>query len=278
MEENDISQLDTSDSQQNHLRGVIEAILFVNERPVTVEQIKRVVNVELSQIKRAIAELQDEHSKRDSGMNIVEIAGGFQLLSNRKYAAHLREFYKTRHKEKLSKPALETMAIVAYKQPVARGDIELIRGVNSDGVVAHLMNKELIKVVGRKDVPGKPYLYGTTKLFLEYFGLKSLNSLPKLEEFPSLLPDSEKSNDNNEYLGEKIPEHAVAANSLEALKQSAISQAPDVKQAQEQNFDSTEENSSEDEHSEAGIALENSEEDAVPALAESEQEVNHESK
>ena len=83
------------------------------------------------------------------------------------------------------------MAIIAYKQPVTRADIELIRGVNSDGVVANLMDKELIKVVGRKDVPGRPYLYGTTKQFLEYFGLKSLDDLPTLEEFPTLQPAAE---------------------------------------------------------------------------------------
>ena len=83
------------------------------------------------------------------------------------------------------------MAIIAYKQPVTRSDIEMIRGVNSDGVVAHLLSKELIKVIGRKDVPGRPFVYGTTKQFLEYFGLKSLDDLPTLEEFPMLQPSGE---------------------------------------------------------------------------------------
>ncbi|MCA9401929.1 MAG: SMC-Scp complex subunit ScpB, partial [Candidatus Omnitrophica bacterium] len=114
---------------------------------------------------------------------------------NSQYASYIKEFFKTKTKEKLSKPSLESLAIIAYKQPVTRADIELVRGVNSDGVVNHLLEKELIKIVGRKEVAGRPYLYGTTRLFLEYFGLKSLDDLPKLEEFPVL---AEKV--NNEYV------------------------------------------------------------------------------
>lgn len=175
--------------QLRHVQGVVEALLFVNERPVTLDQIKKVLApVGAAEIKRAVAGLQNAYDEHRSGITIVEIAGGYQMLSNPAYASYLRNFYKTKHKEKLSKPALESLAIVAYKQPVTRSDIELIRGVNSDGVVAHLLDKELIKVVGRKDVPGRPYVYGTTKQFLEYFGLKSLDDLPALEEFPGLRP------------------------------------------------------------------------------------------
>ncbi|MCK5013036.1 MAG: SMC-Scp complex subunit ScpB [Candidatus Omnitrophica bacterium] len=180
------------DEQFQHVKGVVESLLFVNERPVTLDQIRKVLEtVGASDTKKAITSLQDEYENRKSGIMIVEIAGGYQMLSNPAYASYLRSFYKTKHKEKLSKPALESMAIIAYKQPVTRSDIELIRGVNSDGVVAHLLNKELIKVIGRKDVPGRPYLYGTTKQFLEYFGLKSLDDLPTLEEFPTLQPAAE---------------------------------------------------------------------------------------
>ncbi len=193
MEESKEQQISQDvDEQLQHIKGVIESLLFVNERPVTLEQIKKVLDtVSNADIKRSIVSLQDKYEERKSGMMIVEIAGGYQMLSNPSYASYLRNFYKTKHKEKLSKPALESMAIIAYKQPVTRSDIELIRGVNSDGVVAHLLNKELIKVIGRKDVPGRPYLYGTTKQFLEYFGLKSLDDLPTLEEFPTLQPAAE---------------------------------------------------------------------------------------
>lgn len=180
------------DEQLQHIKGAIESLLFVNEKPVTMEQIKKMLEtVNAPEIKKAIQVLKEDHEERKSGMMIVEIAGGYQMLSNPLYAQYLRDFYKTKHKEKLSKPALESMAIIAYKQPVTRAEIEMIRGVNSDGVVAHLLNKELIKVVGRKDVPGRPYVYGTTKQFMEYFGLKSLDDLPVLEEFPSLEPASE---------------------------------------------------------------------------------------
>lgn len=181
--------MEATDGQTQHIKGVIESLLFVNERPVTLEQIKKVMDtVSAGEIKNAIVQLQREYEARASGMMVVEIAGGYQMLSNPAYASYLRSFYKTKHKEKLSKPALECLAIIAYKQPVTRADIEVIRGVNSDGVVAHLLDKELIKAIGRKDVPGRPYVYGTTKQFQEYFGLKSLDDLPVLEEFSKLAP------------------------------------------------------------------------------------------
>jgi segregation and condensation protein B len=178
--------------QETHIKGIVETLLFISERPVMLDQLKKVLDtVNPADIKRIIQVLKAEFEQRNSGMTIVEIAGGYQMLSNPAYASYARSFYKTKHKEKLSKPALESLAIIAYRQPVTRSDIELIRGVNSDGVVAHLLNKELLKVVGRKDVPGRPFLYGTTKQFLEYFGLKSLEDLPDLEEFPTLQPADE---------------------------------------------------------------------------------------
>ena len=161
------------DQQLQHVKGVVESLLFVNEKPVTLDQIKNVLEgVNNADIKKVLLELQNDYEDRKSGVMIIEIAGGYQMLSNPIYASYLRSFYKTKHKEKLSKPALESMAIVAYKQPVTRSDVEVIRGVNSDGVVSHLLSKSLIKVIGRKDVPGRPFVYGTTKQFLEYFGLK----------------------------------------------------------------------------------------------------------
>lgn len=214
------------DAMDDHLRGAIEALLFVNERPITLDQLKRVFKtVKITDLKKIIHDIKRSWEDRCGGIQIIEIAGGYQMLTNKTYASYIRDFYKTRHSEKLSKPALETLAIMAYKQPVTRNDVEVIRGVNSDGVVNHLLNKELIKIVGRKDVAGKPYLYGTTRQFLEYFGLKSLDDLPKLEEFPQLQPDYEKTALDSEYLSEdepSIPQDAVVMNSLEQSKQSAI--------------------------------------------------------
>lgn len=202
----------------DYVKSGIEAILFVSEKPVALDDIKKVFEtVGAAELKKIIQELKEDYEKRDAGVQVAEIAGGYQMLTSSKYASYLKEFFKTRHKEKLSKPALETLAIVAYKQPVTRADIEIIRGVNSDGVAAHLLEKELIKAVGRKDVPGKPFLYGTTKQFLEYFGLKSLDNLPKLEEFPTLQPAA---SDNIIPLEEGEKEEALAQAS-QAQTQSA---------------------------------------------------------
>src|SRR3989338_2547251 len=172
------------------VKGAVEALLFISEKPVTFEQIKEALEtVSMPDIRKVVEELKKEYEESQRGTIIIEIAGGFQMLSSPRYVTYVRNFFKTRVKEKLTRPSLESLAIIAYKEPVSRADIELIRGVNSDGVVNHLLSKGLIKIVGRKDVPGRPFLYGTTKLFLEYFGLKSLQDLPKLEEIPALPTD-----------------------------------------------------------------------------------------
>ena len=210
------------DEHNRHRKGVVEALLFVNEKPVTLDQIEKVLEtLTTAEIQQIIQNLSAEYKQRQSGMKIVEIAGGYQMLSNPHYAGCIRDFYKTKHKEKLSKPALETLAIVAYKQPVTRTDVELIRGVNSDGVIAHLLTKELIKPVGRKDVPGRPFLYGTTRQFLEYFGLKSLEDLPTLEEFPNLLAPGEStvSAGRTESAAAATPEVPANALAVEASEE-----------------------------------------------------------
>lgn len=171
----------------HHYKSGIEALLFVSDKPIAVDQFKTVFpELKPAQIADLVKEVQDEYVARNGGIVIVEIAGGWQMLSNSHAAGYIREFYKTHTKEKLSKPALETLAIVAYKQPVGRADVEVIRGVNSDGTMAHLLNKGLIEIVGRKEVPGRPFLYGTTKSFLDYFGLRSLDGLPKIEELANI--------------------------------------------------------------------------------------------
>ncbi len=174
-------------SEDSLLKSVVETILFISDRPITLEQIKDVIEgVSIAEIRETIELLKAEYDQRRSAMTIVEIAGGYQMLTRPDFALYVKRFYRTRHKERLSKPALETLAIIAYKQPAARMDIELIRGVNSDGVIDHLLEKGLVKIAGRKEVPGRPFLYTTTKEFLEYFGLRSLSDLPKLENFAAL--------------------------------------------------------------------------------------------
>ena len=148
------------EKNDRNLRSALELLTNNGKKPVMLQQIKEACDgIELADIREALANLKEEYEKGQRGMLIVEIADGYQMLSNSNYVTYIRNFYKTRHKERLSKPALETLAIIAYKQPVTRSDVELIRGVNSDGVMVHLLNKELIKAVGRKDVPGRPFLY-----------------------------------------------------------------------------------------------------------------------
>ena len=180
------------DEQTKHYKSALEALLFVSDKPIVLDQFKTVFpELKPSEITELIQQLQEEYLNRDAGMVIVDIAHGWQMLSNSNAAAAIREFYKTKSKEKLSRASLESLAIIAYKQPVSRGELEIIRGVNCDGPVAHLLNKGLIEIVGRREVAGRPFIYGTTKAFMEYFGLKSLEDLPKLEQLSQLAASQE---------------------------------------------------------------------------------------
>lgn len=177
----------------NYIKGVIEALLFIADKPLVIGSIQEVLEgVDAQTIKAAAGELRDEYASRHCGLSINEVAGGYQMSTSPECAQYVKKYYRARHKEKLSGPALETLAIIAYKQPVTRLDIESIRGVNVDGVVASLLEKGLARIAGRKEVIGRPFVYGTTRQFLEYFGLKSLQDLPKIEEFAALkLPTDE---------------------------------------------------------------------------------------
>lgn len=170
------------DPQQ--IRSTIESLIFISEKPLLIDDLKKIFeDVEPSKIREIVETLKKELEERSSGVRIVEIAGGFQMVTAPESAETIKKFYKIKHTEKLTGPSLETLAIIAYKQPVTRIDIEAIRGVNADGVVKNLQEKGLIRIVGRKEVIGRPFVYGTTRSFLDYFGLKSLDELPKIEEF-----------------------------------------------------------------------------------------------
>ncbi|MDD5424235.1 MAG: SMC-Scp complex subunit ScpB [Candidatus Omnitrophica bacterium] len=165
-------------------KKIIEALLFTSEKPITIEQMKEVLEeVDAKDIKTALADLQTEYETLGRSFKVYELAGGYQMVTMPEFADYLKKFYRVKSKDKLTKPALETLAIVAYRQPITKADIEDIRGVNVDGVIKTLADRQLIKITGRKDAPGRPILYGTTKEFLDRFGLSSLNELPKLGEF-----------------------------------------------------------------------------------------------
>ncbi len=167
---------------QDNLHAVVEALLFSSDKPLALEQLRQALdNLAQAQVKAIVDELRAEYEANNRGMRIVEIAGGFQMVTGSGFAPFLKKLYKNRKVERLSKPALETLAIIAYKQPLTRLEIESLRNVNIDGVVRTLFEKDLIRVAGRKETPGRPRVYATTKRFLEYFGLNSLEELPKMD-------------------------------------------------------------------------------------------------
>jgi len=163
-------------------KSVIEALLFLSGEPVTLSAIKDVVGLPEPEIRSLMDELVMQYRERNGGLFIAEIANGYQMVTNPGYSEWVIKFRSTQLSSRLSMPALETLSIIAYKQPIIKAEIEELRGVNSDSAVKTLVEKRLIKVIGRKEAPGRPFLYGTTKEFLQYFGLKDLTELPTLKE------------------------------------------------------------------------------------------------
>ncbi|MBI5639271.1 MAG: SMC-Scp complex subunit ScpB [Nitrospirae bacterium] len=163
-------------------KSLIEALLFVSGEPVTLAALKEIAELPETELRELLEELMREYREKNGGMLIIEIANGFQMVTNAYYAQWMKKLRSAGASNKLSLPALETLAIIAYNQPIIKAELEHIRGVNSDGVIKSLLDKRLIKIMGKKEVPGKPLLYGTTREFLQYFGLKDLTELPSIKE------------------------------------------------------------------------------------------------
>ncbi len=163
------------------LKGLLEAMLLLSHKPLTIDNIIKIIDKDKATVKEAINELIVAYSDDERGFYIEEVAGGYQFRTRERYSFWLKKFEGLRP-PRLSRAALETLAIIAYKQPVIRAEIEDVRGVDAGGVLRHLTGKKLIKVLGRKDVPGRPLVYGTTKEFLELFNLKDISSLPTLRD------------------------------------------------------------------------------------------------
>ena len=161
---------------------VLEAILFASDEALTAARLADIVETSAKQIRQYIESLNQKYRANKNAFRIEQIAGGYQMLTLSPYNHWLKKLLRVRDDSKLSAAALETLAIIAYKQPVMRADIEAIRGVAVGDIVRNLMYKGLVKIVGRAEVLGRPMLYGTTKKFLETFGLNSLKDLPKIEE------------------------------------------------------------------------------------------------
>jgi segregation and condensation protein B len=174
-----------------NISSIIEALLLASESPVTVEKICAVLDgVEKKEVEEAIAALMAGYDERASGISIQEIAGGYQLRTRPEPASWIKKL-KGSKPATLSPAALETLAIVAYRQPIVKADIESIRGVDVSAPLKGLLEKKLIRIVGRMDVPGKPIIYGTTKKFLEVFNLKELADLPTMRELKELTEHQE---------------------------------------------------------------------------------------
>ena len=160
--------------------AALEALLFVAKNPLTVELLGDILDLNVLKIKELLDELRDRYAINSCGLTIFEINGGYKLGTKPEVARYIEILYK-QPAQALSNAALEVLSIIAYKQPVTRGEVDFIRGVQSDRALATLVEKGLVKEVGRKDGPGRPILYGTTEQFLLHFGFRSLEDMPNLE-------------------------------------------------------------------------------------------------
>jgi segregation and condensation protein B len=166
--------------------AVIEALIFVSDEPLTVKTIAEVLKEDRDSIERAVTELATEFNGRSGGLQLREVAGGWQFATRPEYHEHVRAFLKSRPSAKLSLASLETLAVIAYRQPVTVPEILEIRGVQSPSSIKTLLDKRLIVAKGRKETVGRPMMYGTSKEFLIQFGLKDLSELPSIEDFQDL--------------------------------------------------------------------------------------------
>jgi len=207
---------------ETELKNIIEALLFVSEKPLSMNDLKKVVeDIEPAEIKCALGELQNKYKAPESSVILSEIAGGYRFETGPTYAPWIKKLFNKKAL-KMSAPSLETLAVIAYKQPVTKAEVEIIRGVNADGVIKNLLERELIKISGRKDVPGRPLLYGTTNAFLEQFGLKSLKELPHPRDFK----ESEILFQNQEHDLFTLAEEGVSKEGETLVEEEKNSEAP----------------------------------------------------
>ena len=173
--------------QNSEIRKIIEALLFSSPEPLTQTRVNGVFNPDTPNLKEVVDGLNKQYAQEDHAFEIKQVAGGYQLVSRAEYEHFIRRMLSKSGRLTLSPAALDSLAIIAYKQPIGRYEIEAIRGVDSSGVLKTLLNRNLIKIKGRDTGPGRPLLYQTTNTFLEYFGLNRLSDMPKLKEITELM-------------------------------------------------------------------------------------------
>jgi segregation and condensation protein B len=177
--------------EQRDVKSIVESLLFVADAPLTTQGLAEVLDgADKNAIRAALEELKSDFETGGRGLRIVEVAGGYQLRTAKANAEWVKKFLGGRP-ARMTRPTLETLAIIAYRQPITKAEIEAIRGVDVDGVINTLLERNLIRAVARKDVPGRPFLYGTTAEFLQLFNLKDLSHLPTLKEMEEVtLPEA----------------------------------------------------------------------------------------
>lgn len=178
------------------IKNIVEALIFASEEEITTRQIKEItdssgVRVSVKDIESSIDALNEDYRTFNKSFEIVQIAGGYSFSTKKEYGRFVGKLFEEKQKKKLSQSALETLSIIAYRQPITRNDIEFVRGVNVDYIVNSLLERDLIKIHGRADTPGRPILYATTNTFLKVLGLNSLEDLPKLKEINEILKNQE---------------------------------------------------------------------------------------
>jgi segregation and condensation protein B len=200
--------------EEERLKAILESLLFAAGEPVALPQLANALdNVPRDAIRKALSEMAVTYGSGDRGIVLEEIAGGYQLRTPKEHALYVRRLLAAKP-PRLSRPLLETLSIIAYRQPITRPEIEQLRGVDSGGVLDTLTERSLIKIAGRKEAPGRPMMYATTVEFLELFGLKDLENLPDLEEFRALDDEPAHSRSDANIADEPpstVEESAVAA-------------------------------------------------------------------
>ena len=173
--------------QDSEIRKIIEALLFASPEPLTQAKVNGIFNPDTPNLKEVVLTLNEQYVHDDRAFEINQVAGGYQLVSRQEYEHFIRKMLSKSGRISLSSAALDSLAIIAYKQPIGRYEVEAIRGVDSSGVLKTLLNRNLIKIKGRDSGPGRPLLYQTTNKFLEHFGLNRLSDMPKLKEITELM-------------------------------------------------------------------------------------------
>jgi len=208
---------------------IIEAIVFASPEPITLKAMIKLLQPEpKEQVQAAVAELKRRYDDRPGGLQLVEVANGYQIVTRPELHEWVRRMFHERTTQKLSVQALETLAVIAYKQPITAAEITEIRGVNTSGVIGTLLERGLAKISGRKQVVGRPFLYSTTREFLDRFGLRDLNDLPKVEDMASALGFEVPAG-----IGTDSPEPAVPADEPATEEDTAIMTGEEAEDGEE---------------------------------------------